>query len=44
MQKLLDLHETMYDAGARNFVFVDVPPIHRSPGGSLHYLFPSPQD
>ncbi|KIL69811.1 carbohydrate esterase family 16 protein [Amanita muscaria Koide BX008] len=31
MDKLLKLHEELYEAGARNFMFVDVPPINRSP-------------
>ncbi|KAF5380922.1 hypothetical protein D9615_004012 [Tricholomella constricta] len=40
-----DFHynEELYDAGARNFLFIDVPPIHRSPAGlpSLNFALPS---
>ncbi|KAI0050206.1 carbohydrate esterase family 16 protein [Auriscalpium vulgare] len=32
IRSLLDAHEKLYTAGARNFLFLDVPPIHRSPG------------
>ncbi|KAE9409646.1 hypothetical protein BT96DRAFT_872295 [Gymnopus androsaceus JB14] len=31
ISKLFDLQEQLYQAGARNFLFIDVPPIHRSP-------------
>lgn len=31
MQKLFAAQELHYEVGARNFVFVDVPPIHRTP-------------
>jgi phospholipase/lecithinase/hemolysin len=33
LQKLFQLQEELYQAGARNFLFIDVPPIHRSPAG-----------
>jgi hypothetical protein len=35
------LHDLYVKAGARNFVFVDVPPIDRSPGGSEDLTYPS---
>ena len=31
MVKLIDLQELLYDAGARNFLFVNVPPTNRAP-------------
>ena len=33
LEKLFRLQEQLYDAGARNFVFIDVPPVNRFPGG-----------
>jgi phospholipase/lecithinase/hemolysin len=33
VQKLFEQQEILYSAGARNFLFVDLPPIHRSPAG-----------
>ncbi|KAF8831225.1 hypothetical protein HHX47_DHR1000591 [Lentinula edodes] len=33
MAKLYNLQEQLYNAGARNFLFIDVPPIARSPAG-----------
>lgn len=33
LEKLFGLQEQLYDAGARNFVFIDVPPVNRFPGG-----------
>lgn len=33
MENLMGLHEELYEAGARNFLFIDVPPIDRSPAG-----------
>lgn len=33
MAKLYNLQEELYSAGARNFLFIDVPPIARSPAG-----------
>ncbi len=34
MEDLLELHEELYEAGARSFLFIDVPPIDRSPAGT----------
>ncbi|RDB21445.1 Acetylesterase [Hypsizygus marmoreus] len=34
IQSLFSLQEELYNAGARNFLFIDVPPIHKSPVGS----------
>ncbi|PFH54294.1 carbohydrate esterase family 16 protein [Amanita thiersii Skay4041] len=31
METFLELHDELYEAGARNFLFFDVPPIDRSP-------------
>ncbi|KAF8886503.1 hypothetical protein BD779DRAFT_1529984 [Infundibulicybe gibba] len=31
VKQLFELQDTLYEAGARNFVFTDVPPINRSP-------------
>lgn len=39
VNQLVKLSEDLYDAGARNFLFIDVPPIHRSPAGMTHRLF-----
>ncbi|PIL24007.1 hypothetical protein GSI_13758 [Ganoderma sinense ZZ0214-1] len=33
VEELFVEQEALYQAGARNFLFIDVPPIHRSPGG-----------
>ena len=30
-KKLFDLEQELYLEGARNFLFIDVPPIHKSP-------------
>ena len=35
------LHDLYVKSGARNFVFVDVPPIDRSPGGNEDLDCPS---
>ncbi|PCH37968.1 carbohydrate esterase family 16 protein [Wolfiporia cocos MD-104 SS10] len=32
--ELFDLQDELYNAGARNFLLVDLPPIHRSPAGN----------
>jgi len=32
---LFDVEETLYNAGARNFIFFTVPPFHRSPLGCI---------
>lgn len=42
MPKLFELQEYLYNAGARNFLFIDLPPIERSPAGE-YYGTPSPQ-
>ena len=34
LDELFEEQELLYQAGARNFLFIDVPPIHRSPVGS----------
>lgn len=34
MKDLFDLQKTLYGAGARNFLFIDVPPIDRYPAGN----------
>ncbi|KAF9484721.1 hypothetical protein BDN70DRAFT_872259 [Pholiota conissans] len=31
MERLFDLQDRVYSTGARNFLFINVPPIHRSP-------------
>ncbi|KAF8077883.1 hypothetical protein FPV67DRAFT_1463311 [Lyophyllum atratum] len=36
LRSLVSLQEKLYDAGARNFLFVDIPPIHRSPAVPEH--------
>jgi hypothetical protein len=38
MEKLFSLQDALYEAGARNFLFIDVPPIHRSPAGNSIYF------
>jgi len=40
LQKLFEAQETLYNSGARNFLFVNVPPINRSPakGKELNYV------
>ena len=38
LQKLFQLQEELYHVGARNFLFIDVPPIHRSPAGESKRL------
>lgn len=35
MKLLFSLQEDLYNAGARNFLFIDVPPINRSPACEL---------
>ncbi|GLB34892.1 hypothetical protein LshimejAT787_0204570 [Lyophyllum shimeji] len=37
VKMLFSLEEELYDAGARNFLFIDVPPIHRSPAVPEHH-------
>ncbi|PBK96922.1 hypothetical protein ARMGADRAFT_1010455 [Armillaria gallica] len=37
VKTLFDIQQRLYDAGARNFLFIDVPPMHKSPAVS-HYL------
>jgi hypothetical protein len=34
MKKIFDFQEILYEAGARNFLFIDVPPMDRSPAGN----------
>jgi hypothetical protein len=38
MKNLFDLQKTLYGAGARNFLFIDVPPMDRSPAGNYAQL------
>ncbi|KAF9224339.1 hypothetical protein BS17DRAFT_779653 [Gyrodon lividus] len=33
VKKLFEYHDLLYGAGARNFLFIDIPPMERSPGG-----------
>ena len=33
LEILFDLQEDQLEDGARNFLFIDVPPVHRSPSG-----------
>ena len=35
IDKLFELQLDLYDAGARNFLLIDLPPINRSPAGTL---------
>lgn len=39
IKKLIQLQDTVYDTGARNFLFFNLPPMYRAPGGicSIHY-------
>jgi len=34
VEKLIQQHEALYDAGLRNFLWVDVPPLYLFPGQS----------
>lgn len=36
LETLFKLQDELYEAGARNFLFIDVPPIHRSPAVPEH--------
>lgn len=36
VEDLLDTQRDLYDAGARNFLFIDLPTIHRAPAGKKH--------
>ena len=36
IKALLDLQEVLYETGARNFMFIDVPPMHRAPCSKSH--------
>ena len=41
--KLFEVQTVLYDVGARNFLFIDVPPLHRTPAAgqsllSLRYI------
>jgi hypothetical protein len=38
VDQLFNLVLDLYEVGARNFLFVDVPPIERSPAGKLESL------
>jgi len=40
MKKIFDLQETLYEVRARNFLFVDVPPMDRSPAVSASLSLP----
>ncbi|KAF8845606.1 hypothetical protein BDN67DRAFT_993291 [Paxillus ammoniavirescens] len=43
VRKLFEDHELLYEAGTRNFLFIDVPPIARSPAGRGQLLPIHPQ-
>ena len=34
LETLFDLQEDQFEDGARSFLFIDVPPVHRSPAGT----------
>lgn len=36
LETLFELQEDLIEDGARNFLFIDVPPVHRSPSGTQH--------
>ena len=38
MAKYFENQEALYDAGARNFLLIDVPPIHYSPACKYHHI------
>ncbi|KAH9951458.1 SGNH hydrolase-type esterase domain-containing protein [Amylocystis lapponica] len=41
IKRLFADQELLYESGARNFLFVDIPPIHRTPAGrAVHHLWP----
>lgn len=42
MIKLFAVQEELYESGARNFLFIDVPPIHRSPACMWHSFIEVP--
>lgn len=35
LEKLFEQQAQLYDLGARNFLFIDVPTVHRSPAGNV---------
>ncbi|KAH9854242.1 SGNH hydrolase-type esterase domain-containing protein [Lenzites betulinus] len=37
LDSLFEEQEQLYNVGARNFLFIDVPPIHRSPVGAISH-------
>ena len=42
LQDLFEEQECLYSMGARNFLFIDVPPMHRSPMGTTHISLLAP--
>ncbi len=38
VKRLLGLQEQLYGAGARNFIFLGIPPLHRSPAGRNSFV------
>jgi len=36
IQKLFELHDKLYDTGARNFLLFNLPPMQRAPGAPAH--------
>lgn len=40
LEVLFKAQEDLYEVGARNFLFIDVPPIDRSPAGEHYYCSP----
>jgi hypothetical protein len=36
VEDLLNAQKDLYDVGARNFLFIDLPTIHRAPAGMKH--------
>ena len=36
IKALLELQEVLYETGARNFMFIDVPPMHHAPCSKFH--------
>ena len=37
IKALLELQEVLYETGARNFMFIDVPPMNRAPCSRSHF-------
>lgn len=41
IQLLFQIQDTLYETGARNFLFLTVPPADRSPAGIIFFLLRS---